>query len=245
MKKELLNAAALERSSVVANSLMNRERSCRKAGGNSYQKELSFDIPEFLKTRLRSGKKASWLDICCGSGKALIEAANIFASQKLNSEVEITGVDLVSMFEPFDPKPDFLNLVEASIEKWQPDGEFDLITCVHGLHYIGDKLGLIRKAASWLKNDGVFLANLDLENFRFADGKSAGRTVAGFLRRHGFEYKSARRLIVCHGKKEFKFKPEYLGADDQAGANYTGQSAVNSFYAKFSEAAENPEISKN
>jgi ubiquinone/menaquinone biosynthesis C-methylase UbiE len=56
---------------------MNRERLC--VGGNSYQKELSFDIIEFLKKRLRTQKQTAWLDLCCGSGKALIEAAKFFS----------------------------------------------------------------------------------------------------------------------------------------------------------------------
>ncbi|MEZ5429508.1 MAG: hypothetical protein R2747_24905, partial [Pyrinomonadaceae bacterium] len=58
----LLNNTALERSPTVANSLMNRERGC--LGGNSYQKELSFDIPDFLRSRLKTGKPVAWLDIC-------------------------------------------------------------------------------------------------------------------------------------------------------------------------------------
>ncbi|MDQ3801718.1 MAG: class I SAM-dependent methyltransferase [Acidobacteriota bacterium] len=240
MNRELLSNRILERSSVVANSLMNRERRIR--GGNSYEKELGFDIIGFLTARLSHGEKpARWLDLCCGSGKALIEAASIFAEQKLNSRIEITGVDLAAMFEPYPAAQlDFLHLIESLIEDWKPGGEFDLITCVHGLHYIGDKLGLIQNAASWLKKDGVFTANLDLANFKFADDKPAGRAVAKELSRNGIEYKSSKHLIICRGKKEInpqKFR--YLGADDKAGANYTGQAAVNSYYAAKSDLSRN------
>jgi hypothetical protein len=63
----LLNNNNLEQSSVVANSTMNRERVC--AGGNSYSKELSLNILEFLSNRLNSQDKVSWLDICCGREK--------------------------------------------------------------------------------------------------------------------------------------------------------------------------------
>ena len=50
-----------------------------------------------------------------------------------------------------------LRLVEASLSAWRPDRSFDLITCVHGLHYVGDKLGLVARAASWLAEDGLFV----------------------------------------------------------------------------------------
>ena len=230
MKKELLSENVLARSSVVANSLMNRERLC--FGGNSYQKELSFDILEFLKKRLSSQKQTAWLDLCCGSGKALIAAANILAAEKSNSELKIIGSDLVSMFDFYPAELDFLRLVEAPAETLKFDGNFDLITCVHGLHYIGDKLALIRKAAFWLKTNGIFLANLDLANFKYADGKPAGRAVAGELRKNGIAYKSNKHLVVCKGRKEINFKFVYLGADDQVGANYTKQPAVYSYYEK-------------
>ena len=230
MKKELLSEDALARSSVVANSLMNRERLC--FSGNSYQKELSFDILEFLKKRLSSQKQTAWLDLCCGSGKALIEAGNVLAAEKSNSELKIIGADLVSMFDSCPAKLDFLDLVETSVENLIFDGEFDLITCVHGLHYIGDKLDLVRKAAFWLKTDGIFLANLDLANFKYSDGKPAGRAVAIELRKSGIAYEAKKHSIVCLGRKEINFKFAYLGADDHAGANYTKQPVVDSYYEK-------------
>ena len=62
----------------------------------------------------------------------------------------MVGVDLVS---PFDnacvdgagPTP-----VTCSVTAWTPDRAFDLITCVHGLHYVGDKLAVLTRAAGWL-----------------------------------------------------------------------------------------------
>jgi SAM-dependent methyltransferase len=49
----------------------------------------------------------------------------------------------------------------ASITAWEPAGRFDLVTCVHGLHYVGDKLGALLRAASWLADGGVLVANFD------------------------------------------------------------------------------------
>lgn len=226
---KLLNDSALERSSIVANSLMNRERKC--LGGNSYEKELSFNIIEFLKQRIKTEEKVKWLDLCCGQGKALIEAAHLFSEQNSVSKIEITGVDLVSMFAPIPPTLKFLNLIESSFENFNPGYNFDLITCVHGLHYIGDKFEFLRKASSWLKDDGVFLGNLDLMNIRFSDDKPAKRFVAEALRKNGFEYDSKKHIVICRGRKEVDFNFEHLGADDKAGANYTGQAAVNSYYS--------------
>jgi hypothetical protein len=35
---------------------------------------------------------------------------------------------------------------------------YDLITCVHGLHYAGDKLAALARAASWLTPGGLISA---------------------------------------------------------------------------------------
>ena len=49
--KELLDQDKLFLSGVVANNMMNRARKC--TGTNSYQKELSFDLLDFLLTKVR------------------------------------------------------------------------------------------------------------------------------------------------------------------------------------------------
>lgn len=144
--------------------------------------------------------------------------------------MEIIGVDLVGMFHRPAPGLTCLRLVEASLSAWRPDHRFDLITCVHGLHYIGDKVGLIARATSWLAEDGLLVANLDLHNLKLADGKPTGRSVAADLRRSGLEYDRKRRRIVCRGRKVVDLPYVYMGADDRAGPNYTGQPAVDSCY---------------
>lgn len=222
--RKLKNQNQLNNSSIVANSLMNRGR--KYFGKNSYEKELSFPILDFLQTR--SQNQPAWLDICCGQGNALIEAAAVFKKQ--NFAPNIDGVDLAGIFQNVPPESDFLQLVETSFENYKTGTNFDLITCVHGLHYIGDKLAFLQKATSMLKTDGVFLANLDLDNFKFESRKSANRTIAKTLRNCGFEYNSKKHLLICKGKKKLKFNFEYLGADDGAGANYTGQAVVDSYY---------------
>lgn len=222
----------LERSAVVANSAMNRQRGC--AGTNSYAKELRFNPVEFLARRVQSQADVAWLDLCCGSGRALIEAGRELSclTDADHANLELIGVDLVPMFEPRPRELSFVRLVTASAARWAPTAAFDLITCVHGLHYLGDKLELIRSAASWLKRDGLFVAHLDTANLRLSDEDGGGRTIVRDLRRQGVEYDTRTHLLRCVGKKALQVGYEYVGADDRAGPNYTGQEAVNSYYRR-------------
>jgi len=228
---KLLDDDALERSSVVANCWMNRERSL--TGSNGYTKELGFNPFDLLKERDQG--QVAWLDLCCGSGKALIEAAQIAHDQGMDAKLEIVGIDLVASSSTPDPKLTCLRFIEGALADWQPSGRFDLITYVHGLHYIGDKIGLISRAASWLTDNGQFVANLDMKNIRFADGRSASRVVARELRRNGLNYDSRKKLLCCSGRRQVGLPFQYLGADDQAGSNYTKQPAVDSYYMRLED----------
>ena len=223
---KLLSDDELERSAIVANCRMNRERGL--TGSNGYSREIGFDPLDYVRERTTPGRRFAWLDLCCGTGKALIEAARI--SQVEGTDIEIVGVDLVGIFDRQDSALSCLRLVEASLRSWRPDRPFDLITCVHGLHYVGDKLGTIARAASWLADDGLLVGNLDLKNLKLADSRAAGRRIVSGLRRSGVEYDRRRRRIACRGRKIVDLPYRYLGADDQAGPNYTGQPAVDSYY---------------
>jgi len=216
----------LEQSPVVANCCMNREREL--SGTNGYDVEIGFRPLAFLEGKVSLNGKARWLDLCCGTGKGLVQASAIIERDHL--PVEIVGVDLVDMFFPSSFKQ--LTLIEASLTTWNPVGAFDLITCIHGLHYIGDKLGLIARACSWLNNDGLFVANLDTGNLRFDPDGSPSRIFAKELRKAGIEYQPSKRLIRCQGHRELSLPSVYVGADDQAGPNYTKQPVVNSYYER-------------
>jgi SAM-dependent methyltransferase len=224
----LLSDEALERSAVVANCRMNRERSL--TGSNGYTRELGFNPLEFLGEWVGSRGRVSWLDLCCGTGRALIKAARLAQETGFAPHLHIVGVDLAGMFQRPGPEVTCLHVLEASLSTWSPAESFDLITCVHGLHYVGDKLGLIARAATWLNGDGLLVANLDLRNIKLADGKPAARRVTAELKKGGLEYDRWRRLVICRRKTALALPFRYLGADDQAGPNYTGQAAVDSFY---------------
>jgi SAM-dependent methyltransferase len=223
---KLVGDQELERSAIVANCRMNRERDL--TGANGYSREIGFNPLDFLRGRIAPGRPVAWLDLCCGTGKALTQAACFVHAEGL--DVEIVGVDLVGMFHRPEPELTNLRLVEASLGTWRPDRHFDLITCVHGLHYVGDKLGLIARAGSWLADEGLLVANLDLKNLKFADGLAGGRRIVPDLRRAGLEYDRRKRLLICRGPKDASLPYRFLGADDGAGPNYTGQPAVDSYY---------------
>jgi SAM-dependent methyltransferase len=226
---ELLTDEALERSEIVANNRMNRERGLR--GNNSYSKDLGIDPLHVLCDRLQTQERTSWLDLCCGSGRALIEAGLELQSRKLAERVSLLGIDLVAMFALLPAPLTCVRLEEASLATWRPDAAYDLITCVHGLHYIGDKLGLIAQAVSWLKPGGLFAAHLDYANLRLADNRPLAPFIGKQLRAAGLEYLPHKRILICRGQKSLQLPYRYLGADDSAGPNYTGQPAVNSYYS--------------
>lgn len=221
---QLLEDTALAASPVVANNTMNRERGL--AGPNNYAKELGFDPYEFLAAR---GGVQAWLDLCCGSGKALIYAAGRFTAERPQAAVTIVGIDLVDHFLS-GLRPPGLELIAASVADWSPRRRFDLITCVHGLHYVGDKLRVLDRAASWLAPDGLFVADFDPGSIRDGQGRSGARKVASALRKAGWEYDTRRKCVSCTGPRTLDLEATYLGADDSAGPNYTGQPAVASYY---------------
>lgn len=227
-RERLLTDEALARSEVVANSAMNRERGL--LGRNSYSLDLSFDVLDYLRRRLRERGRLAWLDLCCGTGRALIEAGLHLRGEAHPGAVEIRGVDLVEHLAPVPEGLEAVRLEASSLAAWQADHAYDLITCVHGLHYIGDKLGLIARAVSWLAADGLLLAHLDLNHLLLEEGRPHVRRFASELRAAGLEYDSRERLLTATGGRRIGFSLEFVGADDQAGPNYTGQPAVSSWY---------------
>ncbi|GAA2741806.1 class I SAM-dependent methyltransferase [Kitasatospora cinereorecta] len=215
----LLSDGELERSPVVANRTMNRERTL--TGVNSYARELGFDPVEELAWR---GGAASWLDLCSGEGRALAVAAT-----RLPPDAVLTGVDLVGPLGRPPAAPN-LRLVVASLAEWEPDRRYDLITCVHGLHYLGDKLGVLTRIASWLGPQGLFAGHLDPASLRRADGSDLGRRALAALRAAGFAYAPRRHLLTLRGGRAVDLPFAYLGADADAGPNVTGQPGIASHY---------------
>jgi SAM-dependent methyltransferase len=227
----LLGTSALERSEIVANACMNRERNL--SGANSYEADLGLDPLEFLVKILERQGEASWLDLCCGTGRALLQAAGTIERNGLASQIQLLGVDLVPMFDRIPAGLSWIRLVSASVERWDTEERFDLITCVHGLHYVGDKLRLLQRASRWIRGGGLLLVHLDYRNLRIADKKQSGSQIGRDLHRAGFHYLKGRHLLTREGSTSYNALPyRYLGADDKAGPNYTGQAAIDSYYER-------------
>jgi trans-aconitate methyltransferase len=129
--------------------------------------------------RRRAG--AGWLDLCCGTGRALVQAAARLSGAGPGAAAVLIGVDLAGLFDPIPPSA-AAQLVTASAVTWEPERAFDLITCVHGLHYVGDKLAVLTRAASWLAPGGLLAADLDLRSIRQPGGARTGGLSRGRCR---------------------------------------------------------------
>src|SRR5512138_3704681 len=99
----LLDDQALHASSVVANYAMNRER--QLTGVNSYTRVLGFDPLAWLTASANATGSVGWLDLCCGTGLALVQAAARLGRDGLLDQVTLVGVDLVDAFAPATPTP--------------------------------------------------------------------------------------------------------------------------------------------
>lgn len=153
--------------------------------------------------------------------QAALNDSAVVANRAMNRERQLTGVNSYAAELGFDP----LDFIVDRLA-------FDLITCVHGLHYVGDKLAMLTKAAGWLTETGMLVADFEMSSVRNENGLPAGRRLGNRLRSAGFSYDSRRHRITCTGRRTVSLPYAYLGADDRAGANYTGQPAVHSYYSE-------------
>jgi SAM-dependent methyltransferase len=226
-----LSNTELANSPVVANRDMNRQRGC--TGVNSYERELRFDPMEWLTERQQSQKSVAWLDLCCGEANALGDAASLLPT------VEMTGIDLVDFFNIQVSAQPNVKLLVGNLLEVEFQERFDLITCVHGMHYVGDKLEAVFKYAAILKPGGRMIANLDTRDLCDRDGNTLARRVNRLLRRAGCECDTRHKLIrLSADVTPFRF--DYLGADDRMGPNYTKQNTVASFYDLCGERSSDP-----
>lgn len=69
------------------------------------------------------------------------------------------------------------------------------------------------------------MANFDAQSIRWSDGSPVGSKV---LCQAGVHYDGRAKRVRITGP--VGFGPQYLGADKDAGPNYTGQPAVHSYY---------------
>jgi len=225
---ELLTENALIWSPVVANNRMNRKRIA--SGVNSYEKELHFHPGMYLNKRLEEQGHVKWLDLCCGEGNALLQYAGEIAVKNLQTQVTLKGIDLVDQFQSIPPAINCLQFKTGSLVDWEETDQYDLITCVHGLHYVGDKLKALMKALQAISDNGILMANLDLNNIKI-EGDQKETYLKKLFKENGIRYNARRKLVTCEGPRDIHINLTYIGADDKAGPNYTGQAVVDSYYS--------------
>lgn len=224
---KLLSEEELVWSPVVANNRMNRKRVI--AGVNSYEKEFGLSLQEYLDNCLTQGKKVKWLDLCCGEGNALLQYAMHIAAEGQQDKVQLRGIDLVDEFQTVPSSVICLDFEVQAINKLVYGEQYDLITCVHGLHYVGDKLAALTAALKALTETGLFLANLDLNSIKIM-GEASLQYLQKKLKDSKVTYNGRKKVVSCTGPRDIDFGLKYQGADESAGPNYTGQEAVDSYY---------------
>jgi SAM-dependent methyltransferase len=225
---KLLTEQELIWSDVVANNRMNRKRNA--SGVNSYEKELKFKPETFLNSRLQEKGLVKWLDLCCGEGNALLQYAKELHGKELQDKAVLKGIDLVDQFQTVPAFISCLQFEVRSLVDWIADERYDLVTCVHGLHYTGDKIRVIQAALQAVADEGLLLANLDLNSIK-VEGDPLHKQLKGLFKTNNIDYNARQKLLVCKGPRNIAVQLTYLGANDQAGPNYTGQDAVDSYYA--------------
>jgi len=224
----MLNSSEILTSSVVANSTMNRGRGL--AGVNSYERELRFDILKFLEERVRLRGRAVWYDACCGEGHALIAASQSIANLPWGANVRLVGVDLIDSFSSYNSNS--VKLQQGDVVTYQVDEGVDLVTCVHGLHYLGDKLGFLKNCYSMLAPSGMMLGQLDATNICI-EGEAAGvwTRLMRNVRASGVSLKLERhRLALEKSAADLDFGVAFAGATVAEQPNYTGITVIDSWY---------------
>lgn len=214
-------------SATVANSRMNRERNA--SGINSYEQEIGFKPELFIAELVLKSGQAAWADLCCGAGLALSQTEAYLEKAGLQKNVHLEGVDLISNFKQDAAEKSNIHFIFKPVLEWAPACEYDLITCIHGLHYIGDKLKLVELAVKDLKENGLFIANLDLNNISIGNDPKNNLLKKRF-HMNGFTYNNRKKILSRKGNQPVNFHMKYSGADDQFGPNYTGQDSVLSYY---------------
>jgi len=222
---KLLQENELIWSSVVVNNRMNRERNA--IGINSYHKEFKIDIYNYLNTI--KNEEVAWLDLCCGNGNAIIQIAEKLSNDKFNKKIKLKGIDLIETFNEKHKQFNFTEFEVNSLLNMNSTEKFDLITCFHGLSYIGDKLKVITLINDKLTEKGFFIGNLDMANLQCKD-LSIKESVKILFKDKGISYNTKTRIIQFHKIKQLHFNCNYLGADDKFGPNYSGQDSVKSYY---------------
>ena len=112
---------------------MNRKR--KATGINSYEKDIQFHPISFLASRIKQ-ENIHWLDLCCGEGNALIEAAQYFQTKSEKPSIQLTGIDLVDYFGDTHGLHQQLTFKSLNLSEWIPQKKYDLINTIKFFNFI-------------------------------------------------------------------------------------------------------------
>ena len=225
----MLSDADLLSSEVVVNAAMNRGRGL--SGVNSYVRELRFDIAGFLARRVAERGRAAWYDACCGEGRALLEAASEWSATDWGQRVHILGVDLWDDL-PAPVVAPGVRFAAADVVTFDPGRPLDLVTCVHGLHYLGDKLAFLERAYALLDPGGLLVAHLDAANLRCKQqGAVVWPQVLRRVRKQGVDLTLDKHVLrLRKNETPLRFGAAYGGATVSERPNCSGMVVVDSWY---------------
>lgn len=144
---------------------MNRFRRLR--GPNSYATELGVEPLALLP------HGGVWLDVGCGIGTAVREAA------RERPDLRIVALDLEAGFVAPTTPPN-LRFIQADATRLPVTAMlFDLVTAVHLLHFIDDKQAALNAWFHTLKPEGRLLANLDPHDVWLGAGWQSAARMPG------------------------------------------------------------------
>ncbi len=227
MAEPMLDADELLASPLVANATMNRGRGL--SGVNSYERDLRFAPLPFLAARAEARGEALWYDACCGQGRALAEAGRQIDAAGWGSKVRLVGADLAGMF--VSPLPPRVQFVQADAVAYSLGARADLITCVHGLHYLGDKLAFLQNAYAQLAPGGLFLGSLDAANVCGPGGAPIFARLARRARRGGVRLELKGQVLHLERTGALlDFRAVYRGAAASARPHASGITVIESWY---------------
>jgi hypothetical protein len=154
--------------------------------------------------------EGTWLDLMCGRMTAIRQATRLGK--------KTVGVDLLDHRKITEKIEDKLHgnptLVIGDVERYAPNGKFGLITCVYGLNYLDNPLGLIERAYTWLEEGAMAAFNIPISQsplgYSFSRSAEPYKTIDPFVEQlleQGHEVEYASKNGSAFGSKSDHTSP--------------------------------------
>ncbi len=128
----------------------------RKRGLKDYSDNLGLDLLSFFRRTADLKGSFSWVDLGCGSGNALEEAASCFASSGIcEGALQAAGYDLILPTPGAGSRNYGISFFEGDISAAKFPFAPDLVTLVHVLQWNKNPLEIISNAMSQIEEGGI------------------------------------------------------------------------------------------